>query len=547
MNKAPKEPMLTYALDSAGRLVNINSVERGLACKCFCPKCKEPLIAKKGNEGGRQPHFAHLKDSFCEGATMTAMHMLAEHIIAEEMTVMAPQYNSIGARQLYFKKIEVEQRVDRIDLQPDLVGITEDGLRWIIEIRNTHEIDDIKRNKLIESKLTCLEIDVREQELDKDKLKSFLLHSVEGRSWICNSNDEDQITKEKQRKLSIVEKGFEEKASILLPAYGKYEEKRINIEKILSIDSSDQDISSNILIKADDGNEYMFHVGFDLPSYTYLSSPSRHKDYSELNVNLESISTETDISFDSLNIEWMFHYESIIETKKMLDYYRNNPEYKIRKSNYCNNDCKYKPYQKECIYNIINDVYYEGEYYVICHEQKRKNDLKVQPNTDSIPTILEKPKEQEEGINLSRISPIRLNYKKDEKQIVSDEERDLIEYYYSYLNKKKIFYSPEGEKKEILNIELAKRCCGIIVEFCIEDSTPYYIYGISIEGKKYVYKEINDYESAKFADIFFKRFVNNWKYENDSSDINPFEDVSSECELADSNNLFQENRNPVPF
>ena len=46
-----------------------------------------------------------------------------------------------------FKDVEVERRKERKDLQPDIVGVSEDGLRWAIEIRNTHEIKPLKLKK----------------------------------------------------------------------------------------------------------------------------------------------------------------------------------------------------------------------------------------------------------------------------------------------------------------------------------------------------------------------------------------------------------------
>jgi hypothetical protein len=76
---------------------------------------------------------------------MSALHKLAEQIIEEEKTVMVPAYKEIDKQKLEFEKVEVEQRVERKDLQPDVVGVTSDGLRWFIEIRNTHEVDEAKR------------------------------------------------------------------------------------------------------------------------------------------------------------------------------------------------------------------------------------------------------------------------------------------------------------------------------------------------------------------------------------------------------------------
>ena len=111
-----------------------------------------------------------------------------KEIIEEEKAVMAPAYKDMKAQKLSFVDTEVERRVDRNDVQPDVVGVTHDGLRWHIEIRNTSEVDESKKAKLLESGLTCLEIDVRKQKLDKDLLRSFLLNSTEERKWINNPN-----------------------------------------------------------------------------------------------------------------------------------------------------------------------------------------------------------------------------------------------------------------------------------------------------------------------------------------------------------------------
>ena len=50
--------MLIYAVGSKGQLVNVDDVRTGNECGCFCPACKEPLMAK--NQGlKRIHHFAH--------------------------------------------------------------------------------------------------------------------------------------------------------------------------------------------------------------------------------------------------------------------------------------------------------------------------------------------------------------------------------------------------------------------------------------------------------------------------------------------------------
>ena len=68
---------LIYAIASDGRLVNVDEVETGHDCKCICPACKEPLVAKN-NGLVREHHFAHLSGSECDFAYESMLHLLAK-------------------------------------------------------------------------------------------------------------------------------------------------------------------------------------------------------------------------------------------------------------------------------------------------------------------------------------------------------------------------------------------------------------------------------------------------------------------------------------
>lgn len=54
MNQKHASHMLIYAVDSNGFLVNVDDVRTGNECGCFCPACKEPLMAK--NQGQKRIH-----------------------------------------------------------------------------------------------------------------------------------------------------------------------------------------------------------------------------------------------------------------------------------------------------------------------------------------------------------------------------------------------------------------------------------------------------------------------------------------------------------
>lgn len=198
---------LPYALNSNDELVSIYQIRNlgltGLACNCRCPKCGEKLEARIGT-GVRVPYFAHSKHSNCHGAAMTILHMLSEKIIEKHKAVMAPGHKSIKPRRLEFVDVEVEKREDRKDMQPDVVGITADGKRWAIEIYNTNAVDSIKRQKILSSGITCMEINVSKQSVSS--LEDFLLNSISNRNWINNPNDEELLPEPTPEELAAQEK-----------------------------------------------------------------------------------------------------------------------------------------------------------------------------------------------------------------------------------------------------------------------------------------------------------------------------------------------------
>ena len=370
MEPSYNEPILTYALDSSDKMVHIGSVERGLSCNCRCPKCNESLEAKLGH-GGRQAHFAHKKDSDCHGAYMSALHKLAEQIIEEEKAVMVPKYKDIDKQKLEFEKVEVEQRVERKDLQPDIVGVTSDGLRWFIEIRNTHEVDEAKRAKLIESNITCLEIDVREQTLEN--LKSFLLESTESREWINNPNYESQIAEAKRVKVSQVERLLLDNQEFVIPEYGKYEIQKIHFDKLSVVHKSDDGLFVRIKAYSTEGIPYIFNIGSHESLNNMTPSFQKEPDCNELTINADSVYSDSTIHSCFLDTKWLYHSQSEKEHEAIIREYQSNPQYEVRPKTDCYSKCKYRPFLGECIYSktIVSQ---QGVDYVVCNKGKRQKD-----------------------------------------------------------------------------------------------------------------------------------------------------------------------------
>ena len=177
---------MTYALDTNGKLVHVDCVPRGLACKCLCPHCKSELVAKNG--GNRKVHhFAHVNGSDCVGAIESALHKMAKDILQEHKLIMLPSVKQGGkGKQFVFDKIEIEVSDKDLSSRPDCIGYTGNGCIMWIEFKRSHEVDVKKAGKIISAKIDCVEIDLNSCELDPAKVRTFIESSEEMRKWIYN-------------------------------------------------------------------------------------------------------------------------------------------------------------------------------------------------------------------------------------------------------------------------------------------------------------------------------------------------------------------------
>lgn len=171
--------VITLGINADGELVHISQVKAGKACNCVCKRCHNPLIARLGN-GGRTPHFAHLKGSDCVGAQESALHQLAKEVLAKELVLMDPQSHTIR-----FDRIEIEKYDSATGLKPDCVGYIGDRNIWI-EFKRTHEVDSDKTQKIIANKIDTIEIDINDCDGTTENMRSFLCQSSDRRKWIYN-------------------------------------------------------------------------------------------------------------------------------------------------------------------------------------------------------------------------------------------------------------------------------------------------------------------------------------------------------------------------
>jgi hypothetical protein len=229
-------------------LKHISEVANGLKCGCICPACDTRLVARNGGRK-RIHHFAHYESAECKYGVQTSIHYAAKEILEKAKKIKIPSLdiflNTEIERVGYilfshgeFKSISVERYIDidSVTLEkklhkyiPDVVIVSK-GKRLIIEIAVTHFVGRNKLNKIQESKISAIEIDLSkiENDFNLQELEPLIIDNVENKEWLYNEygnekrkicqvsktkeikelNDKNQRTKEK---LELKEKKEKEK------------------------------------------------------------------------------------------------------------------------------------------------------------------------------------------------------------------------------------------------------------------------------------------------------------------------------------------------
>ncbi|TCN76281.1 hypothetical protein [Shewanella fodinae] len=93
-------------LQPENKLVDVSSVTRGLACRCICPACSLPLVAKHSDnpDSDRAWHFAHHTADKSGKVNFTECHlsyyvsirmMLRQILLADGLKIMTPAYSQL--------------------------------------------------------------------------------------------------------------------------------------------------------------------------------------------------------------------------------------------------------------------------------------------------------------------------------------------------------------------------------------------------------------------------------------------------------------------
>ena len=148
---------ILQALNADGKAVYIDNVPNGKNCDCTCAECGGKLIAK--NKGRiKVHHFAHENGNDNIRCSQTALHLLAKEIIAEEKRIPIPRNGQIDFHQTD----SIEQEKFLGDIIPDLYASCENR-PYIVEILVTHEVDEEKLQKIMQHKISAVEIDLSEK------------------------------------------------------------------------------------------------------------------------------------------------------------------------------------------------------------------------------------------------------------------------------------------------------------------------------------------------------------------------------------------------
>ena len=200
-----------------GRIISVEDLnvttEYGKRCKCICPRCKSPLIARiRGRV--RMKHFAHYGNSDCIGGYESGLHMLVKEVIEEGATIKLPPiysslsksgffvfndivlYNSLLSDAMVIKpdvgKTEVEKDLGKI--RPDVI-VESSGTKLFIEVLVSHAVDEEKKRFIHEYGTSCIEVNFsyyRNVIIDENCIRNAL----EGRdpnvsiSWIYSKKQD---------------------------------------------------------------------------------------------------------------------------------------------------------------------------------------------------------------------------------------------------------------------------------------------------------------------------------------------------------------------
>lgn len=181
-------------------MVSPDEVERGAQCKCVCPSCSVPVIARQGTE--REWHFAHAKGGSCDAGYEVSIHELAKQLLRQRRSPTLPALSaSVSATNAFGHLITESEElapaaavqldtcrigVECGDVKPDLI-CNADGRDIHVEITVFHRLSADKKARLEKTGVPCLEIDLSElktTQATRDGLEAALFAKTNNWAWV---------------------------------------------------------------------------------------------------------------------------------------------------------------------------------------------------------------------------------------------------------------------------------------------------------------------------------------------------------------------------
>lgn len=194
-----KKPKLKYGLMNS-KLIHIDEVDKQEKSNYICPSCKRILVPKKGPI--KEHHFAHAKNENCEHAYETTLHLLAKSIIQDFKEIVLPKvtldfHSNTYPRILYpetktlIDSVYLEQRQGHII--PDVIVKAKDRI-LLVEIYVTHKINETKKQYIVDSNISCIEINLSgaPRDLDYKSISDIVISQVDKKTWIHNAKAHSQ-------------------------------------------------------------------------------------------------------------------------------------------------------------------------------------------------------------------------------------------------------------------------------------------------------------------------------------------------------------------
>ena len=189
-----------------------HQVEVGLACRCVCPGCGAPVMAKALDSPDRRPHFSHHGRQACAGGVESALHRMAKQIIADHRELLLPAWDGtpempnpptrvnqagetvagvavdLPARVAWLLAVSIEDRGVARDYRPDVLARDDQG-ELLVEIRVSHRVDPLKQRRVQADGRRMLEIDLSALSLDGldlAQLERAVLLEPSNRHWVSH-------------------------------------------------------------------------------------------------------------------------------------------------------------------------------------------------------------------------------------------------------------------------------------------------------------------------------------------------------------------------